>query len=146
MNNRISLEELVAVNNTPKAKALIISYGYEPARDMQDLVEKLHRVKREYREEALEQIANLHPHKDLILHFNQPKEVKSNACGCGNSNCNGGGKYSNFELSDDYIDFIGSKSGANNNGSSKDKLMEYMPMIAVAGIFALAITAIGKKS
>ena len=95
--NKISLEELIAVNNTPKAKALVIRYGYEPAVNYQDLVQKLHRVKREYREEALEEMADLHPHKDLILHYNEPKEAKSSACGCGNSNCNGSDKkYSIF--------------------------------------------------
>ena len=38
---KISLQELIAINNTPKAKALIIRYGYEPAQNYEDLVYKL---------------------------------------------------------------------------------------------------------
>ena len=41
MNQRISLQELVAINNTPKAKALLVKYGYKPARSYNDLIKKL---------------------------------------------------------------------------------------------------------
>jgi hypothetical protein len=74
---------LVAVNNTPKAKALIIKYGYRPARNYNDLIRKLTTFTREFREEALKELVEIHPHKDLILNFNQPitSEKKSNCEG-----------------------------------------------------------------
>lgn len=82
MKERITLQEIVAMNNTPKAKALIVKYGYSPARNYDDLIYKLFRFTKEYQQEALEELSNIHPHKDLILNYNckpvAPKEVKSN--------------------------------------------------------------------
>lgn len=138
---KISLQELIAINNTPKAKALIVRYGYEPARNYEDLMYKLFRFTKDYRKEALKELANIHPHKDLILNYFQrpecdcqkPEKIRKRV----------GSKYSNFEFSDDYIDVEGSK----DNGLEKklDGIEKYMPMIAIAGIFALAITSISKK-
>lgn len=161
MNKGISLQELVAVNNTPKANALIIQYGYAPAKNIDDLVGKLKDLTRDYREEGLMQLASLHPHKDLILHASSD-ESKSNACGGGYSNacgCSGAdgsasnnhGKgcrrpeckgYSNFEYAEDYIDFTGKKS----QNDPMQQLQQYLPLIIVAGIFALGITAMNKKA
>jgi hypothetical protein len=135
---KISLQELIAVNNTPKAKALIIRYGYDPAQNYEDLVYKLFRLTKDYKQEALKDLAELHPHKDLILNYFQrpecdcqkPEKIRSRI----------GKRFSNFDLSDDYIDVEG-----NNNLENKvDTLKEYMPMIAIAGIFALAITSISR--
>lgn len=136
---KISLQELIAVNNTPKAKALIIRYGYEPAQNYDDLIYKLYQLTRDYKEEALQDLANLHPHKDLILNYFQrpecdcqkPEKIRKRV----------GRKYSNFELSDDYIDAEGDKNNMENKINSIEK---YMPMIAIAGIFALAITSISR--
>jgi hypothetical protein len=140
MKERISLQELVALNNTPKAKALLNRYGYERTRSYGELIDKLYLFTHDYREEALSELAKLHPHRDLIL-SSLPKERKYNGDGecptCGHNN----NRYSNFEMSEEYLDFLGSKKDGTN---STDKLKEYLPMIAVAGIFALAITAIGK--
>ena len=135
---KISLQELIAINNTPKAKALIIKYGYEPAQNYDDLVYKLFRLTKEYKSEALKDLAELHPHKDLILNYFQrpecdcqkPEKVRKRI----------GRRYSNFEFSDDYIDV----EGSNNNLDNKSNIEKYMPMIAIAGIFALAITSISR--
>ena len=135
---KISLQELIAINNTPKAKALIIKYGYEPAQNYDDLVYKLFRLTKEYKAEALKDLAELHPHKDLILNYFQrpecdcqkPEKVRKRI----------GRRYSNFEFDDDYIDV----EGSNNNLDNKSNIEKYMPMIAIAGIFALAITSISR--
>ena len=138
---KISLQELIAINNTPKSKALIIRYGYDPAQNYEDLVYKLFRLTKDYKQEALKDLAELHPHKDLILNYfqrpectcnTQPEKIRRRI----------GKRFSNFDLSDDYIDV----EGSNNNNLEKkvDTIKEYMPMIAIAGIFALAITSISR--
>lgn len=136
---RISLHELVAVNNTPKAKALVIKYGYEPARSYDDLVYKLYRITKEYREEGLKDIANLHPHKDLVLNYFGEKDCKCNEPLRVRKRLNK--RYSNFEFSDEFIDAEGSNQLLKK---STDTFKEYIPLIAVAGLFALAITSISK--
>ena len=136
---KISLQELIAINNTPKAKALIVKYGYEPAQNY-DEIYKLFRLTKDYRKEALKDLADLHPHKELILNYfqrpectcqNQPEKIRRRI----------GRRYSNFEYSDDYIDVEGDKNNLENKINSIEK---YMPMIAIAGIFALAITSISR--
>jgi hypothetical protein len=85
MQEKISLQELIALNNTQQAKNLIKKYGYRPARNYDDLIQKLYRFTKENREEALKELANLHPHKDLILNYFCVGENKSNADGLNNS-------------------------------------------------------------
>jgi hypothetical protein len=84
MQEKISLQELIALNNTQQAKNLIKIYGYRPARNYDDLIQKLYRFTKENREEALKELANLHPHKDLILNYFCVAENKSNADGSNN--------------------------------------------------------------
>ena len=90
MAQPISLQELIALNNTQKAKKLLLNYGYKPARNYNDLVTKLFILTKEHREDALKDLAELHPHKDLILnYFCASKEEKSNVEGKdNNSDCN----------------------------------------------------------
>ena len=84
MQEKISLQELIALNNTQQAKNLIKKYGYRPARNYDDLIQKLYRFTKENRQEALKELANLHPHKDLILNYFCVAENKSNADGLNN--------------------------------------------------------------
>lgn len=75
MKQNISLQELIAINNPSKAKALIVKYGYKPARNYNDLIYKLFRLTKEHREDALKNLVEIHPHKNLIIHFT---EIESN--------------------------------------------------------------------
>jgi len=84
MQEKISLQELIALNNTQQAKNLIKKYGYRPAKNYDDLIQKLYRFTKENREEALKELANLHPHKDLILNYFCVAENKLNADGLNN--------------------------------------------------------------
>lgn len=136
---RISLQELVAINNTPKAKALVVKYGYEPAKDYEDLTYKLFRLIKDYRDEGLKDLAELHPHKDLILNYfgktececdNKPLKIRKRI----------GKKYSNFAFEDDYLDVTGDSE--NKEEKTIDNIGKYMPMIAIAGIFAIAIVSL----
>lgn len=80
MKQNISLQELIAINNPSKAKSLVVKYGYRPARNFNDLIQKLFLLTKEHREDALKDLVDIHPHKDLILHYVTPviNEVKSN--------------------------------------------------------------------
>lgn len=140
MQKKISLQEVIAFNNTPKAKALVVRYGYNPPRNHGELIETITQFIRDYREEALEELSNIHPDRDLILKFEKPKmELALDAHRP--HKVRRRRDFSNFEMADDYIDF----SGADGKTSSKkNKLEDYLPMIVVAGIFALAITSIKK--
>ena len=70
MKERISVQELIALNSTPQAKALIIKYGYSPAKNYKDLSYKLFRFTKDFKEDALKELSAIHPHKDLILNYN----------------------------------------------------------------------------
>jgi hypothetical protein len=140
---KITLQELVATNNTPKAKSLLAKYGYEPAQNYDDLVYKLFRLTKEYKEEALKDLSDIHPHRDLILNYTEKEE-----CDCEKKVNNilsrfvNKKKYSNFEYADEYIDFNG-KSSAKE--STESKMKEYLPLLVIAGIFAITLTTISKK-
>lgn len=85
MKQNISLQELIAYNNPSKAKALVVKYGYRPARNYNDLIQKLFRLTKEHREDALKDLVDIHPHKDLILHYAMPVPVSTET----KSNCEG---------------------------------------------------------
>lgn len=133
----LSIQEVVAINETPKANALLIRYGYKPAKNIDNLIRELFRFTRDYREVALEELANIHPHRKLILHFNENNMFKENR------SRRIGDRFSSFEM-EEQIDFLGSKSNDNTQKNPMQTINEYLPLIAVAGIFALTITAISK--
>ena len=133
MKQNISLQELIAINNPSKAKALVVKYGYRPARSYNDLIHKLFQLTREHREDALKDFVEIHPHKDLILHYAMPvpvaTETKSNANGDNSSDCQCPScqiarikMYSNFE---------------GNQPNSNDNLQNYIPMILIGGLVGL---------
>jgi len=140
MKERISIQELVAYNNTPKAKALIIQYGYSPAKNYNDLVYKLFRLTKEYKNEAIEELAKLHPHKDLILSFNTEKfEDKSsfnagsgvNFCPCQ--------MRQQFQNRDYFYGFEGDSNLTNNL-----HINNLLPIIFVAGLVSIVALSISK--
>jgi hypothetical protein len=107
MKQNISLQELIAINNPSRAKALVVKYGYRPARNYNDLIQKLFRLTKEHREDALKDLVEIHPHKDLILHYAMPvpiaTETKSNLDGdnmCPVCTAKAKEKYMNFEGED----------------------------------------------
>lgn len=132
MKERITLQELVALNNTPKAKALVIKYGYSPAKNYDDLIYKLFRFTKEYQEDALRELAELHPHKDLILQYNckpMATDKKLEApCQCPNCRMKRG---------------EGTFSNADGSNFKLETMKEWLPMVAIVGIVsAILVTAI----
>ena len=143
MKENISLQELIAINNPSKAKALVVKYGYRPARSYNDLIQKLFLITKEHREDALKDLVDIHPHKDLIMHYAIPvsvvTETKSNANGDNSSDCQCPScqiarvkMYSNFE-------------GIETN-STKPNIKEYIPMLIVGGIVSIMVIGILKAT
>lgn len=134
--HKISFIKYVAYNNTPEARRLIVKFGQMPAKNIQELEARLAYVVKEFKQEALSAIANIHPDKDLILQYAGKSQmtgqhgngeyVYSNACGCDSHSCNGKCKckkdeHSNFVTnyrSDVYDPTLG-YSGADGSGSTK---------------------------
>lgn len=152
MKERITLQQLVAYNNTPKAKALIVKYGYKPAKSYNDLTYKLFRFTKDFKEEALQELAKIHPHKELILNYEckmpdtekvevlTSKNTKSNFEGewgdecqcreCRRKRMMGMQNFMNFE-------------GENNvpqikTPESNPSIMTMFPLIAISGIVAIS--------
>ena len=137
MKQNISLQELIAINNPSRAKALIVKYGYRPARNYNDLIQKLFRLTKEHREDALKDLVDIHPHKDLIIHYAMPMpipvvtETKSNCDGdtmC--SVCTAKAKYMNFEG-----DVAGNTTTPNVNSDWKSML----PLIAITSLVTASL-------
>jgi len=132
MRKQITLEELIAYNNTPKAKALLNKYGYSPARDYNELAYKLNRFKKDYQEDALRELALLHPHRDLILHYSAPQtketEQKKSCVDC------------NINQMQRFLNASGTQEQTNKNPFEMNGVAT---LIAVGLIGAVLIKAIG---
>lgn len=149
MKERITIQEIVAMNNTPKAKALIVKYGYSPAKNYDDLIYKLFRFTKEYQQEALEELSQIHPHKDLILNYNcKPsvpvKESKSNFHGdstyCSCPHC----RLKRLEM-EHYPIYSNAEGNAMNNQKNSG-IMEYLPAIAMISVVSAVLIVAMKNA
>jgi hypothetical protein len=141
MKQNISLQELIAINNPSKAKSLVIKYGYRPARNFNDLIQKLFRLTKEYREDALKDLVDIHPHKDLILHYAMPlpvvDEVKSNY------------EYDKMfsflkEKQNQYMNFEGDVANNKTTTNVNSDWKSMLPLIAVTSLVTFSLVVILK--
>jgi ubiquitin len=139
MSQNISLQELIALNNTPKAKALIVRYGYRPARSFNDLIHKLFQFTKEYKEEALKELAEIHPHKDLILNYAQIIPVVEEK----KSNCNGDDMCSVCKAKQTMMSFEGTNT--NTNLTQGTDIKSLLPIIAMTSIVTAVFVAVLKR-
>ena len=142
MKQNISLQELIAINNPSKAKALVIKYGYRPARNYNDLIQKLFRLTKEYREDALKDLVEIHPHKDLILNYAMamPIATETKSTLDGDTLC----PVCTLKAKERYISFEGtdfSKNTTTPNVNSDWKSM--LPLIAITSVVtAIMVTTL----
>ncbi len=143
---KISIQEYIAYNNRPMAQKMLVKYGLKTAKNPMDMERKLVSLTRDYKEEFLKELANIHPDKELILKYADRKEEKSNFCGC-----------SGFD-GEKTCSFCGC-SGFDGTKTTETKLTETKPtetknqffknenlgVILVAGLLAITIVAIAKK-
>jgi len=134
MQEKISLQELVALNSTAQSKKLIVQYGFKPARNYNDLIFKLYRFTKDYREDAIKELAKIHPHKDLIMNYFcvADSEPKSNADSDDKT----------FDCQCPSCQLARMKMYSNADGSettTKDNLQGYLPVILIGGFVALVL-------
>jgi hypothetical protein len=130
MKQTISLQELIAVNNPSKAKALVVKYGYRPARSYNDLIQKLFILTKEHREDALKDLVEIHPHKDLILHYSMPLSVENET----KSNCDGDNLCASCKSKrEQFVNFEGLENTSSNSQKKYD-LKELLPIIAITSL------------
>lgn len=70
-NNKISLVDYVAFNNTAEARRLIVKFGQMPAKNISELRTRLAKVIMDFKGDALKEIAKIHPDRALITEFNK---------------------------------------------------------------------------
>jgi ubiquitin len=141
MNKRISLQELIALNNTPKAKALIVKYGYKPARSYNDLIFKLIQFTKEHREDALREMAEIHPHRDLILNYLEMPIIEEKKSNCDGDNmcpvCKAKQQLSSFEGNISTENQNAKNTNTNTTSNMDFKTM--LPMIAITSLVTASL-------
>jgi hypothetical protein len=142
MKQNISLQELIAINNPSKAKALVIKYGYKPARNYNDLIYKLFQLTREYREDALKDLVDIHPHKDLIINYAMPFPVATEI----KSNCEGDTMCSSCkEKQKEYINFEGDVASNTTTPNRNSDLKKMLPIIVISSVATVLLIDLIKK-
>jgi hypothetical protein len=142
MKQNISLQELIAINNPSKAKALVVKYGYRPARNYNDLIQKLFRLTKEHREDALNDLVDIHPHRDLIVNYAIPTPITTEI----KSNCDGDAMCPTCveKAKEKYMNFEGTESNlapVNSNADWKSML----PIIAITSLTTIALIGLIKR-
>ena len=142
MKQNISLQELIAINNPSKAKSLIVKYGYRPARSYNDLIHKLFQLTSEHREDALKDLVDIHPHKDLILHYAMPTVIATET----KSNCDGDTMCSKCkERQEKYINFEGTDVATNSTTPNiNSDWKSLLPIIAVTSLVTASLIVVLK--
>lgn len=138
----ISLQELIAINNPSKAKALVVKYGYRPARNYNDLIQKLFILTKEHREDGLKELVDIHPHKDLILHYAMPTPVTTEI----KSNCDGDTMCPTCmaKAKEKYMSFEGTDSNPAPSTPNAD-WKSMLPLIAVTSLSTVLLIGLIKR-
>jgi hypothetical protein len=149
---KISIQEYIAYNNRPMAQKMLVKYGLKPAKSPMEMERKLISLTKDYQEEALKELANIHPDKELILKYadREKEEKKCGFCGC-----------SGFDGEDNSSSFCGCSGfdGENKKGTTNSSLeatpptqtgnmllkSENLGVVLVAGLLAVTIVALSRK-
>jgi hypothetical protein len=143
MKENISLQELIAINNTSKAKALVVKYGYRPARNYNDLIQKLFRLTKEHREDALKDLVDIHPHKDLILNYAMPVPVVTE----NKSNLDGDNMCPVCKANQNrYLNFEGEVSNDKTNSNVNSDWKSMLPIIAITSLVTASLVVALKSA
>lgn len=71
----------IATRVPAQGNEVLKSYGYKPATNHKELAGKLITFQSTHREDALRSLYNIHPDKDLIVHFHEEEKAKALAAG-----------------------------------------------------------------
>lgn len=147
---KISIQEYIACNNRPMAQKMLVKYGLKPAKSPVEMERKLIALTKDYREEALKELANIHPDKELILKYADREEKKSKFCGCSGFD----GSESSFCGCSGFDGTPTSNTTTNANTPAPSTLTpangvflknENLGVILIAGLLAVTIVALSKK-
>lgn len=159
---KIKITDIIANDNSTEGKRILAMNGISPARNREDLANKLNHLMRLNDGDILSQIADAHPDKDFILTFSS--DSKSNATGDESKTLNKNGHGigcrcpmcftpygawgSSQELADDYMmGFDGSpvpvilNKKATNNSSEKSGLIDNVGFLGI-GVIALSLVTV----
>ncbi len=107
MSSAITLYEYLAYNVPSKCQDILDKYDIPTAQNEQELTENLKAYVRVYRDEALEELADIHPDKDLISHLTKastPYNGKSDS-----EYLNASGTMNRIESIENQLRFNGNK-------------------------------------
>jgi len=160
---KISIQEYIAYNNRPMAQKMLVKYGLKSAKSPMEMERKLISLTKDYKEEALRELANIHPDKELILKYVDREEKKSGFCGCSGFDGDNSSSFcgcSGFD-GDNKSSFCGcsgfngenKKENTNNNleatppTKTGNMLLksENLGVVLVAGLLAVTIVALSRK-
>lgn len=146
---KISIQEYIAYNNRPMAQKMLVKYGLKPAKSPMDMERKLISLTRDYKEEALRELANIHPDKELILKYADREEKKCGFCGCSGFDgdntssfcgCSGFDGETKKENTNKSLE----ATPSNQTGNTLLK-SENLGVVLVAGLLAVTIVALSRK-
>ena len=164
---RMTLLEVVSIGSTGDARRLLKKYNEPDATNHKDLEYKLSKLyqKTDDKVKLEKEIAEIHPHKEFILHNLTPtpaepeimvaevedktREMATGGCGCGNPNCrnnqvsNACGCSSHFGGTSNACGSCSGVDGAGSPETSKPMSMDnglmILGIVGIISIFALSI-------
>lgn len=146
---KISIQKYIAYNNRPMAQKMLVKYGLKTAKSPMEMERKLIALTKDYREEALKELVNMHPDKDLILKYAQ-QEKKSNFCGCSGFD----GEHSEFCGCSGFdgsttpkpeVKISKEQTPAPTNSNGLFIKNENLGVVLIAGLLAVTIVALSRK-
>lgn len=75
-SHKIALPTLIAYNSTEQAQRVITKFGYPRAGNVKELETRIAQVIKNFGDEGLKEIAQIHPDKKLILTYNAVKMME----------------------------------------------------------------------
>lgn len=111
---KISLAELLSTNNPKESMQLVSKYGLTPSRNSLGLEKQINYLIRKHKATILTELADIHPHKDLILTSLKSKFE--------------GDEFSNIESQEKVVE---------KNDESKNKISIDSDFLVKAGIVTL---------
>lgn len=141
---KITLSELISINATDDAQELIAKYGVPEAKDYDDLINKIDNLIRKHGDVVVEDIAEIHPDRELIISVYESKNAKHAATDPGQSypDC---GKSKQIVVSESVPEHKTVEAISNAVGpTDKYKVMtaEYLPFVIFGSAALLTIAVV----
>jgi len=146
MKKPVPIEVYLAFNCPNQAQDLLMSNGIKPARNRKELVRKLNSYIVDGKENALKQLVEIHPDKDLILAYGTKTETSSSACGC--SSADGGASACNCDSCKSKVEGVKAEVEDPNKKMVKvwDSVKPYAPVFIGGGLLLAGLIIFVKRA